>query len=81
MEGLYLLTLKLHETSSGNLLSGQEIKNPSLVDLMSDIQHGSAELLRQGLNIALPPITKSKAESIDKTPLRTTSSTQKKLSF
>ena len=74
MEGLYLLTLKLHETSSGNLLSGQEIKNPSLVDLISDIQHGSAELLQQGLNITLPPITTPKVESTEKAPLIKTSS-------
>ncbi len=68
VEGLYLLTLKLHETNSGNLLSGQEIKNPSLVDLISDIQNGSAELLRQGLNISLPQTTSQK-ETTEKIPV------------
>jgi hypothetical protein len=67
VEGLYLLTLKLHETDSGNLLSGQEIKNPSLVDLISDIQNGSAELLRQGLKISLPQTTSQK-ETAEKIP-------------
>ena len=69
IEGLYLLTLKLHETDSGNLLAGQEIKNPSLVDLISDIQNGSAKLLQQGLHISLPPITKSQTEVKYKTIL------------
>lgn len=76
VEGLYLLTLKLHETNSGNLLSGQEITNPSLVNLISDIQNGSVELLQQGLNISLPPVTKSEKEAIEKAPVVTTSSKQ-----
>jgi len=72
MEGLYLLTLKLHETGSGNLLSGKEIKSPSLVDLIGDIQNGSAELLQKGLHISLPSMVTTEA-LIEKTPLITSS--------
>lgn len=76
LEGLYLLTLKLHETNSGNLLSGQEIKNPSLVELITDVQKGSAELLQQGLNISMPSMITSEATTTEKIPVITTSSKQ-----
>jgi hypothetical protein len=71
VEGLYLLTLKLHDTGSGNLLSGREITNASLVNLMGDIQDGSSILLQQGLDITLPPNVYSIQKQENTTPRET----------
>ena len=65
MEGLYLPTSNCMKPILKPARC-QEIKNHSLVDLISDIQNGSAKLLQQGLHISLPPITTSKTEVIEK---------------
>jgi hypothetical protein len=58
IEEIYFLTLKLHNSDTGQLLVGKEVKSDSLLELVKLCQMSSEELVRTGLQLFKTPIVR-----------------------
>ena len=54
IEDVYFLTLKLHDSDTGQLLVGKEVKSESFLDLVRLCQTSSEELIRTGFPMIKP---------------------------
>ena len=59
IDDTYLLTLKLHNSDTGQLLVGKEVKSPSLLELIRLCEISSEDLIQTGFHLITPitPIT------------------------
>ena len=57
LEETYLLTLKLHDSHSGLMLSGKEVNSTSLLELIQFSQQASQDMLVSGLGITSSRLT------------------------
>ena len=64
-DGLYIVTIKLHQTSNSNLMGTQTIETEKKRELLSEVKTVGANIFRDGLNITRPSQSKN---AIQKTP-------------
>ena len=69
LEGQYLLSLKLYETESGNLLSAWDVETSKALKLIQEVEPATLTLLEKGLGISPPRQTSSRAEPNEREPI------------
>ena len=64
IDDTYLLTLKLHDSSTGQLLVGKEVKSSSLLELVWLCEVNSEQLIQVGFNLFRPNAAKTPFEEV-----------------